>query len=737
MKVENSKFILPTLKSLCVFLIILFFICGIHNNSFSQGTGTITGTVTDADTGLPLPGVNVQLRHTVLGTSTSLEGEFSLSRIEAGSYSVMASMIGYKIQAVDNVAILPGSPAKLDFKLEMSFVEADAIVVTASRKAKSLSETPNSISIISAMDIRKRNSVDVRDALKYAPGVTFIGGQVNIRGTTGFSRGAGSRVLLLTDGVPTMPGDSGDIKWDIVPFTAVEKIEVVKGAASALYGSSAISGVINIITKEPAEGRELSIRSSQGIYDPASNWTDRRLLTTQGDIFYSESINDFGYVLAAGLRDSRGFKENSQFFRWNVFGKAKYKFTTSFNAIFTGSYAYDDHGQSIQWQQYLGQGVQPYLAPLGEEKNTTLSKKLFLNTTLNQLVNQKLALKFRASYFRNSFKNDFIDNQDFSKSQRFRAEYQADIEPSVYHSLIFGIEGTYDVVEGNFFGERMALMSGSYIQDEFKISDRLSGTAGIRIDISKIFSGNDESQVSPKFGLIFDAADRTTFRASLGKGFRAPSIAELFTSTSASGFKVIPNPDLKAESSWSGEIGFKTTIGRNILWDVALYQERYFDFINPSLGVDDTLALRIQFNNVQAARIRGIETNVASTWFGNHLNAVVTYIFVDPRDLNTGNLLSYRPQHLLTTSLTLKKGIFELGADYRFASRLKKEQLEIFPDDPRVATKILDARVGVVFRQTTLMLNAENLLQYKYNQVERNLEPARQFSISWQRDIKR
>ncbi|TDI87439.1 MAG: TonB-dependent receptor, partial [Caldithrix sp.] len=156
MKVGNAKFILPTLKSLCVFLIILFFICGIHNNSFSQGTGTITGTVTDADTGLPLPGVNVQLRHTVLGTSTSLEGEFSLSRIEAGSYSVMASMIGYTIQTIDNVAILPGSPAKLDFKLAMSFVEVDAVVVTASRKAKSLSETPNSISIISAMDIRKR-----------------------------------------------------------------------------------------------------------------------------------------------------------------------------------------------------------------------------------------------------------------------------------------------------------------------------------------------------------------------------------------------------------------------------------------------------------------------------------------------------------------------------------------------------------------------------------------------------
>lgn len=727
------------MNSIRIFVTFLICVSFLNSPSFGQQTGSIEGTVVDASSGAPLPGVNILIKDTVLGTSSSLKGEFRLGKIRPGTYSIMASMIGYRIQTKENVTIVPGSPATLNFRLEESFVEGDAVVVTASRKAKSLAETPNSVSVVSAMDIRKRNSVDVRDALKYAPGVTFIGDQVNIRGTTGYSRGAGSRVLLLTDGVPTMPGDSGSIKWDLVPFTAVQKVEVVKGAASALYGSSAISGVLNIITREPSEHRVLSIRSSGGFYEEPRlsqwEWTNRTLWTNQQDIFYSNSHGDFGYVLAAGRRNSRGFKQNTQFQRWNVFGKGNFKTSSTLNFTFTGSYAVDDHGEAIQWQQYLGQTKQPFLAPIGEENNTIISKKLYLNATASQLVNQSIALKFKASYFRNRFVNDFIDNHDESTSERFRAEYQANVEPSPHHSLVFGIEATYDVVDGSIFGSREALISGSYVQDEIKFTDRLSATAGFRLDVSKVFSGQTESQVSPKFGVLYSASDATIFRGSIGKGFRAPSIAELYTSTSASGFRVIPNPALKAESSWSAELGVNARIKNIFLIDVAVYQERYFDFINPSIGLNDKLQLEIQFSNVQDARIRGLETNVRSSWFHNRLNTVVTYIFVDPKDLENDQLLSYRPQHLLTTSTTLNLGIFEVGVDYRLASRLKQEQLEVFPNDPRIAAKVFDARAGVTIGNTTLMLNADNLFNYHYNQIERNLEATRKFSINWQSDF--
>ncbi|NIR49367.1 TonB-dependent receptor [candidate division KSB1 bacterium] len=720
------------------FLLLISQLCLPYSFCEVSQTGTISGTVIDAKTGEPLPGVNVLIKDTVLGSSTNMAGEFRITNLRPGEYTVVASMIGYRIKERENVRVSPDVPVILQFELKESYVEMSPVVVTASRKSKSLAETPNSVSVVSSTDIRKRHSFDVRDALKYAPGVSFIGNQVNIRGTTGFSRGAGSRVLLLTDGVPTMPGDSGDIKWDVVPYMAVEKVEVVKGAASALYGSSAIGGVLNIITKDPSSDPKLSVRTSGGIYDISSlenvSPHDDNLFTDQQDVFFSNTIGDLGFVVSAGRRHSRGYRENGQFLRWNVFGKTNYKFSTSVNLTLTGSYASDDHGEALLWQQYLGEPPQPLRVPVGEEKNTILSTKLFLNTTFSQLLHQNFAHKIRASFYRNRFDNDFVDNQDFSLSKRYRGEYQADVEPSVHHSITFGVDGTYDEVAGSFFGTRDAYILATYLQDEFKISDRFTLSGGVRFDYSNVDSGRTESQVSPKFGLIYRLGETTTLKASVGKGFRAPSIAELFTSTSASGFQVIPNPDIKAESSWSAEVGLNTIIKNHVLLNIAVYQERYFDFINPQFEFEDNRPV-IRFRNVQDARIRGIEINVTTSWFNSALNTVVSYIYVDPRDLDTDALLTYRPQHLLTASLTWRPDIFEFGVDFRFASRLKEEQVEVFPEDPRVATKVFDARAGVALRNFTVMLNVENLTQYRYTQVERNLEPLRQFSLTVQRDF--
>ncbi|MFQ5637793.1 MAG: TonB-dependent receptor domain-containing protein [bacterium] len=707
--------------------------------SFSiESKGAISGRVIDAKTGEPLPGVNIIIKDTVLGSSTNREGEFTINNIRIGTYTVIASMIGYKNKKYENVKVAANMPVILQFQLEDSFIEMSPVVVTASRKSKSLSETPNSVSILSATDIKKRNSFDVRDALKYAPGVSFIAGQVNIRGTTGFSRGAGSRVLLLTDGVPTMPGDSGDIKWDVVPYTAVEKVEVVKGAASALYGSSAIGGVLNIITKEPSSVPEFSVRASAGLFDfsslPELNRSEKTRFTNQQDIYFSDTIGILGYVISAGRRQSEGYREGKQFSRWNVFGKTNVKFGPNKNLILTGSFASDDHGDAILWRQYLGQEIQPFRVPEGEENNTTLSTKLYLNSTFTQLISQNLAHKIRLSFYRNRFDNDFLDNKDFSKAQRARGEYQADFEPSRHHSLTLGFEGTYDQVDGNFFGNRTAYILGAYLQEEFKVSDRFTVSGGIRLDYSNVDSAETDYQVSPKLGMIYNFSGATTLKASIGKGFRAPSIAELFTSTSASGFQVIPNPDLQAERSWSAEVGLSTTIKNHILFNVSVYQERYFDFIDPGFAVQDLRPVII-FRNVQDARIRGLETNVTGSWFRNRLNTVVSYIYVDPRDLQTQTLLSYRPQHLLTTSLTIKPGRFEFGVDFRFTSTLKPEQLQVFPEDPQVPTKVIDARAAVAFGTLTVILNVENAGQYRYTQVEKNLEPIRTFSLTMQQDF--
>ena len=128
-------------------------------------TGAISGMVTDAKTGQPLPGVNIIVKNTVVGTSTNLDGEFSLSRLRPGTYEVMASIIGYKKLTMDNVTVSRDLPVILEFQLQESFVEMSPVVVTASRKSQSLAETANSVSVVSAAEIRKRNSFDIREGI--------------------------------------------------------------------------------------------------------------------------------------------------------------------------------------------------------------------------------------------------------------------------------------------------------------------------------------------------------------------------------------------------------------------------------------------------------------------------------------------------------------------------------------------------------------------------------------------
>mgnify|MGYP003346293950 FL=1 len=117
------------------------------------------------------------------------------------------------------------------------------------------------------MLFRSSNQTTMETAVEQIPGVTVIDGQANIRGGSGFSYGAGSRVLVLVDDLPLLAGDAGDVKWSFLPIENIGQVEVIKGASSALFGSSALNGVINMRTVVPTDTAESSITMYSGVYD--------------------------------------------------------------------------------------------------------------------------------------------------------------------------------------------------------------------------------------------------------------------------------------------------------------------------------------------------------------------------------------------------------------------------------------------------------------------------------------
>ncbi len=710
-----------------IILIILLIMLPITALAQSGNTGTVAGAITDANTGEPLPGANIIITQTLMGASSDLDGRFAIARVPAGRYQLKATMMGYKSQTAA-VTVSANDETRVEFKLKETVIENPAVIVTASKKAQSFQDVPNSVSLISLKEIERRNKTYLDELLEYTPGVYLMEGDVNIRGSSGFSLGAGSRVLLLIDGIPMMPGDSGDIKWDIIPLSQIERVEIIKGAGSALYGSHALGGVINIITKEPGLKPLTSVQISSGMYDepyhPEWKWTDDLLYFTQVDVTHTRSWDKAGLLLSAGRKQSTGYQQNGDFESYNFVGKLNYKFNAQSTLTIQSNVTRGDYGEIFLWRNQND----VYQMPVPAVGDWTDSNKFSWNMVYRQLVNPQFTYKIRTSYFHNNFEHHHHDNNDFSKANKFGTEIQADYIPNKKHTLTFGFEGIFDNTNSAVWGNHDGFILAGYVQDEISLIPKITMTMGARFDHHSVDTGEEDNQFNPKLGLNFKPTLLTTVRASVGRGFRAPTMAEMFTETFTAGFKVIRNPNLKAESAWSYEIGINQILNQHFIFDLAFFHNDYKNFIEPEPDIYQT----VQFTNVANARIRGVEFTGQASLFNRKLALNFGYTYMDPVDKSTGEYLAYRPRHLLTSGFTVNYSIFEAGMDYRYISRIEK--VKVYPNDDRVAQKIWDARISTKLYDFGIAFNVNNLFQYNYLQIERNMSPMRNyvFTISRQ-----
>ena len=214
-------------------------------NAYGQGA-VLKGLVTD-DSGLPLPGVNVILSELQIGAATDLDGNYRISSIPAGAYQLVVSAIGYR-RFTRQLTLTDGEVKTEDVALNEIVLESTGVTVTASRREQRSSTAPVSLSIMTPRELESRNVYAIDEALRHIPGVQVKGNQVSIRGSTGYSYNVGSRVQFLLDGLPLLTPDSDGIPFEALPFDQIARIEVLKGPGSALYGSGALGGVINVIT---------------------------------------------------------------------------------------------------------------------------------------------------------------------------------------------------------------------------------------------------------------------------------------------------------------------------------------------------------------------------------------------------------------------------------------------------------------------------------------------------------
>jgi outer membrane cobalamin receptor len=428
-----------------------------------------------------------------------------------------------------------------------------------------------------------------------------------------------------------------------------------------------------------------------------------------------------------------GYRQNTRRNRYTGSGKFQWSPSSQHKLTLGGTYLHQERENFLYWDG-INRALQPPENQLGNEVHST---RYYLTANYRYILEQNQLLIVRGIWFRNRFKDNIASasspgNQSTSNNLNGEIQYVTQYDS---YSIVTGIEATSNQIkDSNIFGIHSGTNFAGYLQFEGKLLENWGVTAGVRLDYFDMDSVDSESQMNPKLGLVYTPFQNTTFRSSLARGYRAPSLAEVFTSTVAGGFEVITNTNLKPEKSTYFEVGFNHLFQKGTSIDVAYFHTRLQDLIE----ADFLTTGQVQFQNITKATINGIETTFSSQLIPKYLHLSASYTYVDPKDDNTGEYLQFRPRNLFYLNTRTSFSYFEFFLDYRFVQKYDKIDenfAAIINDGDRIVdTHVVDIRViypfwagRIPFR---LSLQITNAFRYYYNELLGSLGPLRGLTLT-------
>ncbi len=690
--------------------------------------GQLVGSVTDSASGQALPDAVVAVEGTQLRALTSSTGRYQIAGIDSGVYIVRIAAIGYRAVTRRDLAIAPGERHQLDVALQRAPVQLSQMSVTASRTEEQSGQSTASVAVLTGEQLVDLGAIRVDAALRYIPGVTLNNDQnndVSIRGSTGVAEGIGSRVLMMVDGHPLLSADGGEIDFNALPLLDVDRVEVVKGAYSAAYGSNALGGVINLITTPISDRRQTIVEADYGTYDVPEQYrfTGQGLNYSGIDIVQSQQIADVGTRIGLDRQTSTGFRQDDFSGRWVARGKFTYPNDAAHPSSFYAIYS-DENGGDFTGAT---NDADPYVVDSVARRDQSRYRRVAAGGTIIPWATGSAELSLTPSIDYDDSQNSYYstDNHDYHRATRYGTGAQLALDPSVDHTVVVGADAAHTNVVSNILGTPILEDEAIFAQDDWDLTDRWRGSLGARVDAHRSSGSPTEDAVSPKLGVRYRVDDETSVRASIGHGYRAPSAIEQFTSTFQQGVCVVPNPELHGETAWSGEVGATSALTRRASIDGALFESDYNGLISPVLAAASPAscpesALSAQFQNVDRARVRGIDLSTRIALIREWLSLQLAYTYLDSRNLDNpqqspaaGKPLPYRSNDNFTGSLDLLGGLAGIDVRYRSRPAVVLED----PVERRSNITVVDARLGYRIRHTILQLKAANLLQERYVDV--------------------
>ncbi len=558
------------------------------------GAAQITGTVVDSKTQKPLAGANIYIENESIGGSSDRKGTFNLTIPDSlsGAYSLFCAYVGYHDDK-RTIQLPLRHNINLTFQLKESLLMMDQIVVTGTRSERFLKDSPVTTQVIKGSAITGSGSGNLAEVLSEATGITSeynprFGSGIDLQGFDS------NHILVLVDGVKAIGRLNGEMDFSQFQAAHIERIEVVKGATSAQYGSQAMGGVINIITKEAYD--------SSG-FNASARYGSHNRIETGSSIHFM--LGNWQPQLRFNYRHSDGFDLDKTDQKTD--GPKYNKYDGAFSLSYKGS---SSARTQIRARFFL------------ESKNRVLNN-FFESRTGNtrqtiQLQDKRTVKNFfelnssaSYSYYKHTYdelvrNSGFIKASDPTENELFKTNIQLSKNFST-NNFQFGYNFENESIQSQRISgnRRHSNLHSLYLLDEWKPIASTTLLTGLRLDAHSIYGNH----ISPKISLMWAATHTSRIRLAYGQGFRAPSFKELYLTFHVDdvNLSITGNPDLKPETSESFNLDYEIWNSENYHTRLNLFFNRIKNLINDIHLPADDGSLRYTYHNFTRATTWGME----------------------------------------------------------------------------------------------------------------------------------
>ena len=694
------------IRIVSVFLLLLFTV-----QNWAQNNAKIFGKVVD-ESGEVLTGASIIYRTDVsIGAIADFDGKYVLS-VPSGKCKLICRYTGMKADTI-TLNLNQGEQKEVNFTLFSYIKEFNQIDVKVGKFHKPIEEQTVTMIVIKPELIENKNTRSIETVLDQTPGLNILDGEPQIRGGSGFTFGVGSKVAVIVDDMPMLSGDAGRPEWGFIPVENISQIEVVKGAASVLSGSSALSGSVNIRTAYPGAKPKTKINLYSGFYSKpnqeGATWWNQYPGIFGANFLHSQMFGNLDLVVGGNINFDHGyigppitddtvatvfpdtitnFSESdliSKRGRVNFNLRYRSKKTKGLSYGLNGNFMVMHTNMPLAWLNDSSGLYRAYPGAIFLQDQVIFNLDPFVH--FHSQANGKHFLRGRVLRVDNEMSANQSNNATtYYGDYMYKKKYKElkDLE------FIGGLTSTYtnsfaNIYTGSGTPNNRILNVSAYSQVETKVKNILTLSAGGRLEY---FQLNDSiTALKPIFraGSSLKIYQETYLRASYGQGYRFPTITERFIRTGVGNFGVFPNPKLLPESSWNAEVGIKQGLKFGGLYgylDIAGFWQEYQNTIEYMFGIWNELtsvesmgsSAGFMFLNTGDSRVVGIDasfTGFAEFKDNSKMMFLMGYNYIVPTTLTPDYVYAIdsnqREFSYNSTSLDGSNGIVK----YRFLHNVK------------------------------------------------------------------